>query len=189
MTWQIWLSKNYEILHMWSNRWHKEEGGELISLMSIYLEKNWSKFSMIPDGEQRIKFLQIWMKNNVKWSNSEFNNTIRVNNFEEIQFMQNIGDNQKTDDYLDILAESTSESLKAYIIDITNEFGEERARKIMAVRSVYDVLPTESKVLYDLYITRNMTIRSISTLLDIPASSVYTMIKDLKKEIRKKCAI
>lgn len=188
MTWQIWLSKNYDLISMWSKRWHKEEGGELVSLMSLYLEKNWSTFSLIPDDIQRIKFLQTWMKNNVRWTNSEFNNSIRVNNLDH-NFFEQVVTNQGVDDYLDILAEETSETLKAYIIDITNEFGEERAKKIMAARSVYDGLATESKVLYDLYITRNMTVRSISALLDIPASSVYNMIISLKKEIRKKCGI
>lgn len=185
MTWQIWLSNNYAVIAMWSKRWHAEEHGELVSLLSLYLEKNWSKFSLIPDDVQRIKFLQVWMKNMTRWSNSEFNNGIRVNNLPEVFDITDY----ESDDSLDILAECASPALRNYIIDITNEFGEEGAKKILLVKTVYDTLPTQLKVLYDLYITKNMTIRGIAKLLDIPNSSVYNMVNNLKKEIKKKCGM
>lgn len=185
MSWQVWLSKNYAVISMWSKRWHKEECGELMSLMSIYLEKNWSIFSNIPDDVQRIKFLQTWMKNNVKWTNSEFSNNIRVNNFSESFTIVDKSEAQ----HLEILAENTSEYLKEYIIEITSDFGEEGARKILAVKSVYNGLPTDLKVLYDLYITKNLSLRDIANLLNIPTSSVYNMVKVLKKEIRLRCGI
>lgn len=180
----MWLSMNYDLISFWAKRWSKNEWGELISLMSIYLDKNWSQFSHLPEND-KIRFLQTWMKNNVRWTKSEFSNNIRVNNLGDEQSF--VGDIYTP--LIEIGAEDAPEELKEYIIEITEKWGELRADKILLVKSIYRTLPTESKVLYDLYITKGMSLRSIADLLNIPMSSVYSMIKVLKKDILLRCGM
>ena len=183
LSWQQWLEKNYRIISYWARRWHPEEWRELLAFMTFYLEKNWRKFSKIPDGEERIKFLQTWMKNNVNWSNSEFRKSIAVNNFtEEFDFGDEI-----LDDNLDIKAEDIGRDVKEFIIDLHRRFSEEEVLKIISVRKVYLTLQSHEKVLYDLYITQMLSIRGVAKRLNLPMSAVYGMINDLKKKINDEC--
>ena len=183
LSWQQWLEKNYRIISYWSRRWHPEEWRELLAFMTFYLEKNWHRFSKIPDGEERIKFLQTWMKNNVNWSNSEFRKSIAVNNFtEEFDFGDEI-----LDDNLDIKAEDIGQDVKEFIIDLHRRFSEEEVLKIISVRKVYLTLQSHEKVLYDLYITQMLSIRGVAKRLNLPMSAVYGMINDLKKKINDEC--
>lgn len=183
LSWQQWLEKNYRIISYWARRWHPEEWRELLAFMTFYLEKNWRKFSKIPDGEERIKFLQTWMKNNVNWSNSEFRKSIAVNNFTE-EF--DLGD-EILDDNLDIKAEDIGDDVKEFIIDLYRRFSEEEVLKIISVRKVYLTLQSHEKVLYDLYITQMLSIRGVAKRLNLPMSAVYGMINDLKKKINDEC--
>jgi len=183
LSWQQWLEKNYRIISYWARRWHPEEWRELLAFMTFYLEKNWHKFSLIPDGEERIKFLQTWMKNNVSWSNSDFRKSIAVNNFtEEFDFEDEI-----LDDNLDIKAEDIGDDVKEFIIDLYRRFSEEEVLKIISVRKVYLTLQSHEKVLYDLYITQMLSIRGVAKRLNLPMSAVYGMINDLKKKINDEC--
>jgi hypothetical protein len=183
LSWQQWLEKNYRIISYWARRWHPEEWRELLAFMTFYLEKNWHKFSKIPDGEERIKFLQTWMKNNVSWSNSDFRKSIAVNNFtEEFDFGDEI-----LDDNLDIKAEDIGDDVKEFIIDLYRRFSEEEVLKIISVRKVYLTLQSHEKVLYDLYITQMLSIRGVAKRLNLPMSAVYGMINDLKKKINDEC--
>jgi hypothetical protein len=183
LSWQQWLEKNYRIISYWGKRWHPEEWRELLAFMTFYLEKNWHKFSKIPDGEERIKFLQTWMKNNVSWSNSDFRKSIAVNNFtEEFDFEDEI-----LDDNLDIKAEDIGDDVKEFIIDLYRRFSEEEVLKIISVRKVYLTLQSHEKVLYDLYITQMLSIRGVAKRLNLPMSAVYGMINDLKKKINDEC--
>ena len=183
LSWQQWLEKNYRIISYWARRWHPEEWRELLAFMTFYLEKNWHRFSKIPDGEERIKFLQTWMKNNVNWSNSEFRKSIAVNNFtEEFDFGDEI-----LDDNLDIRAEDVGDDVKDFIIDLHRRFSEEEVLKIISVRKVYLTLQSHEKVLYDLYISEMLSIRGVAKRLNLPMSAVYGMINDLKKKINDEC--
>lgn len=183
LSWQQWLEKNYRIISYWARRWHPEEWRELLAFMTFYLEKNWHRFSKIPDGEERIKWLQTWMKNNVNWSNSEFRKSIAVNNFtEEFDFGDEI-----LDDNLDIRAEDVGDDVKDFIIDLHRRFSEEEVLKIISVRKVYLTLQSHEKVLYDLYISEMLSIRGVAKRLNLPMSAVYGMINDLKKKINDEC--
>ena len=183
LSWQQWLEKNYRIISYWARRWHPEEWRELLAFMTFYLQKNWHRFSKIPDGEERIRFLQTWMKNNVNWSNSEFRKSIAVNNFTE-EF--DLGD-EILDDNLDIRAEDIGDDVKEFIIDLYRRFSEEEVLKIISVRKVYLTLQSHEKVLYDLYITQMLSIRGVAKRLNLPMSAVYGMINDLKKKINDEC--
>jgi hypothetical protein len=181
--WQTWLTHNYKTLSTWSKRWHPTEHGELISFMTLYLEKNWSQFSTIPDGIERIKFLQAWMKNNVKWKNSDFNKSIRVNNFSDEFTIADI----ETNDFLDIKSEDLPENIKDWIIDLNRRFGEIDVDRIVMIRSVYLKLKPHEKALYDMYFTQMLSMRSVATKLNLPLSAVYGMILDLKKKLIEQC--
>lgn len=185
LSWQQWLQINYKVISMWARRWHHTEWRELMAHMAIYLQKNWSRFSTIPDDEQRIKFLQTWMKNNVKWDNSQFNKSISVNNLEE-DFDQSRS-KESYDEPFDILAEDMTDDIKDFIIDLHRRFDEPDAMRIIKIRKIYLTLPAHEKVLYDLYFTQMLSVRGVAKKLQLPLTSVHYMIVELKEKIKDLC--
>ncbi len=182
-SWQLWFSNNYLVISMWSKRWAPNEWAELLSQMTIYLNKNWSKFSQIPDGEERIKFLQTWMKNQVTWYNSEFNKTIRVNDLpEEMEILE--GD---YDDLIELKGELIRDDIRDWLIDLNQNWSELQIEQLIKVRKIYLTLPSHHRVLYDMYFTNMMSMRDIGKKLDLPLSAVYNMISELKKIIGEQC--
>lgn len=181
--WQMWLTNNYTIISYWARHWHRTEWRELLAHFTLYLEKNWNKFSKIPDGEERIKFSQTWMKNNVRWKNSEFNKSIGVNNFgEEFDFVD-----EELNEPIEILAEDLDDGLKEFIVDLNRRFSEFDASRIILVRKIYLTLPPHERVLYDMYITQMLSLRQVAKKLDLPLSAVHNMINELKKKIIERC--
>jgi DNA-directed RNA polymerase specialized sigma subunit len=176
---------------MWSKRWAGEQWAELLSEMSIYLSKNWIKFSAIPDGEQRIKFLQTWMKNQAKWWNSEFNRNIRVNNLsvdEDIQSDFGRREEQISyDDLIELKSEVVRDDIKDWLIDLNQNWNDLEIDRLVKIRQIYLALPSHQKVLYDLYFSQMMSLRDIGKKLDLPLSAVYNMVLELKKNIKEKC--
>lgn len=183
ISWQQWLAQNYNIIAFWARKWHPQEWRELIAHLTFYLQKNWQKFSLIPDGDERIKFLQTWMKNNVKWKNSDFNKSIAVNNHDDEWSIKDELDEQP----YDILAEDMTDDIKQFVIDINRRFDEADVNKILKIRTIYLMLPSHEKVLYDLYFTQMLSIRGVANKLQLPLSSVHNMIKDLRKKILLQC--
>lgn len=178
-SWQIWFTSNYALICMWSKRWSHDEWPELLSQMAIYLNKNWSRFSQIPDGEERIKFLQTWMKNQVAWYNSDFNKTLRVNNLPE---QVDIGDSEY-DDLIELKSEIMRDDIKEWLIDLNQNWNDLEIDRLVKIRQIYLTLPGHQKVLYDLYFTKMMSMRDIGKKIDLPLSAVYNMIKELKEKI------
>ncbi len=181
--WQTWFQLNYKVIAMWSKRWAGEYWAELLSEMTIYLQKNWIRFSAIPDGNERIKFLQTWMKNQVSWTNSDFNKTIRTNNLpEELDIAEDV-----SDDLIELKGEYLREDIKDWLIDLHNNWESKQIDQLIQIRKVYLTLESHHKVLYDLYFTQMMSMRDIGKKLDLPLSAVYNMIKELKKIITERC--
>lgn len=182
LSWQMWLEKNYKTISFWARHWSRDEWRELLAFLTLYLQKNWSKFSKIPDGEERIKFLQTWMKNNVRWKNSEFNKSIGTNNLDEEWELE-------SDVYeeSDTIAEDLPDDVKDFIIDLERRFSESEVRQIIVIRKIYLQLPSHERVLYDLYFTQMLSLRQVATKLQLPLSAVHNMVTDLKKKIKDKC--
>lgn len=168
---------------MWARRWSPTEWRELLTHYTLYLEKNWAKFSLIPDGDERIKFTQTWLKNNVKWKNSDFNKSIAVNN----QAEDFIAPDMAIDHSLDILAEDMTDDIKEFIVDLNRRFSEEEVIKIITIRKIYLSLASHEKVLYDLYFTQMLSIREVAKKLQLPNSSIHVMIVSLRKKIKDLC--
>lgn len=164
---------------MWSKRWSHDEWPELLSQMAIYLNKNWSRFSQIPDGEERIKFLQTWMKNQVNWYNSDFNKTLRVNNLPEQTEVVDV----EYDDLIELKSEVVRDDIKDWLIDLNQNWNDLEIDRLVKVRKIYLTLPGHQKVLYDMYFSNMLSMRDIGKKLDLPLSAVYNMIKELKEKI------
>jgi hypothetical protein len=176
----LWFSDNYTFLETWSKRWSPENWGDLLSQYCLYIDSNWPKFSSIPDGEERLKFSQTWFKNNVKWSNSDFNKAIRVNSNGEEPLIPN----EAEDNFIEVLCETDREDIRDFMLDLNKRFSEYDVNRIMIMRKVYLGLDTPKMVLYDLYITQMLSMRAISKKIDLPLSSVFNMISELKEEIK-----
>lgn len=177
--WQFWFTNNYAVISMWSRRWSPEDWPELLSQMSLYLNKNWIRFSQIPDGEERIKFLQTWMKNQVNWYNSDFNKSLRVNNLDEQLDISDV----EYDDHLELKSEYIREDIKEWLVDLNQNWSDLEIDRLVKIRQIYLTLPGHEKVLYDLYFTQMMSMRDIGKKIDLPLSAVYNMIKELKQKI------
>lgn len=183
-----WLETNYKNISKMCAYYTTDKS--LITHFYIWLVKHpnrWVKISSMSDTEQ-MKFTNTWLKNNAKWENSEFNKDKRVNSFDEVW----------DDDYEDIIfqdtisieigSEDVGDDVKGWLIDIENEFGD-NADKLIKIRYIYLEMDTLDKVLYDLYFTKEMTLRAIAKHLSIPLVSVHQMVTELKKKIRTKCGV
>lgn len=180
-----WIEDNWSLICKWSKHWHSEEWRELISHFALYIDGNWIKFSQIPDNEERIKFMQTWMKNNVNWYNSEFNKSIRTNNLSEEYEIKEEGE----DAHLEIYCESDREDLRDFLLDLHRKHSEHDVNRILLIRKIYIQLATHDKVLFDLYFTQMLSMRQIGTKLDLPLSAVYNMITELKTKIKEQCGL
>lgn len=177
-----WIEDNWIILERWSKRWHPEEWRELLSHYTLYIHDNWVKFSQIPDGEERIKFSQTWMKNNVNWYNSDFNKSIRTNNLPENFEIKEDGE----DSLIEVYCESDREDIRDFMIDLNRKYSEWDVNRIMKIRAIYLEMDTADKVLFDLYFTQMLSMRQIAVKLDLPLSAIYNMILELKNKIKEK---
>lgn len=180
-----WIEDNYEHISRWSRHWHAEEWRELVAHFVIYVDKNWTKFSQVPDGEERIKFMQIWFKNSVQWHNSDFNKSIRTNNLPDEWDIKEEGEDQ----FLEVYCESDREDIRDFMLDLYRTHSDHDVNRILMIRKAYIQLATHDKVLYDLYFTQMLSMRAIGKKLDIPLSAVYNMILELKNKIKELCGI
>ncbi len=189
------LEDNYKELTTMSKRWGGSDWSELLSYYTIWLNKNWFvKMNPIPHVDQ-MRFSQSWLKNNSKWWNSEFNKLRAVNNnagtreeddefgFDESQIVDD-DERFEYNDMIELNAEPLPDDIKSWIIDIHSNFSEVESEKIIKIRSIYLQLPTHEKVLYDLYFTNMLTMRQIGHKLDLPLTSVFMMINELKEKIK-----
>jgi len=189
--WQAWITRNYITIEFWSKHWAGEDWAELIAHFSLYLNARWSKFSIIPDDEQRIKFMQAWMKNQVNWWNSDFSKSLRVNNLsvdEDIE--SDFGRREEQiayDDLIEVKAEYVREDIKDWLIDLNQNWSEIDVTRLVKLRQVYLTLQSHEKVLYDLYFSKMMSMRQIGEKLDLPLSAVFTMITELKNKLKTLC--
>lgn len=181
MTHSLWINTNYKFLEKWSKAWAKEGWSDLLSMYIEYIDKNWQKFAFIPDGDDRLRFTQTWLKNMTKWSNSEYNRLHSVNNLAENWHIPD----ECEDSYLEVLAESHRDDIKLWLKDLFASYSEKDATRLVKLREIYLKLELHERVLWDLYFTQMLSLRDIGKKIDLPHMAVYVMIKDLKIKIRK----
>jgi hypothetical protein len=175
-----WVEDNYKFLETWSKRWSPNYWDELISFYCLYIDSNWIKFSLIPDGDDRLRFTQTWFKNNVGWRNSDFNKAIRVNSMDE---EYDIPDTPE-ESFIEVTCETDREDIKEFMLDLSRRFSEYDVSRIMLMRKIYIGLDTHERVLYDMYFTQMLSMRAIGKKIDLPLSAVYNMLNDLKIKLK-----
>lgn len=180
-----WFNKNYSWICYWAKRWSPNDWRELVTQLWLYLTKSWSKFSQIPDNEERIKFIQTWYKNSVNWESSDYNKTLKVNNLDETWTIPD----EPEDYYIEIIAETSREDLQEWLVDINRRFSDYDVDRLIKFRQIYLTLPTTEKVLYDLYFSQMMSMRDIAKKIDLPLSTIYNMLKDLKNKLKIECGL
>ena len=173
-----WIKINYKFISKWAFIWEPDRAHELISLLCIYLNKKWHKIEHLPQNEKEA-FINQWLKNNSRWTNSDFNKLNKC--YDELDLAS---PDKPQDDFLEIKGEYINQELKHFIIDLKENYNEEQVEKILKIREIYLKLDLHEKVLYDLYFTNMLSMRKIAKKIDIPVNSVYNMITDLKKKIK-----
>jgi len=177
-----WVRDNYQFLETWSKRWSPTYWDELISFYCLYIDSNWTKFSAIPDGDDRLRFTQTWFKNNVGWKNSDFNKAIRVNSIDEEYDIPDLAE----ESFIEVTCETDREDIKEFMLDLNKRFSEYDVNRIMLMRKIYLTLDTHQRVLWDLYFSQMLSMRAIGKRLDLPLSAVYNMVVELKSEIKRR---
>jgi hypothetical protein len=177
-----WVEDNYIFLETWSKRWSPNYWDELISFYCLYIDSNWTKFSAIPDGDDRLRFTQTWFKNNVGWKNSDFNKAIRVNSIDEEYDIPDLAE----ESFIEVTCETDREDIKEFMLDLNKRFSEYDVNRIMLMRKIYLTLDTHQRVLWDLYFSQMLSMRAIGKRLDLPLSAVYNMVVELKSEIKRR---
>jgi hypothetical protein len=173
---QEWFIENYKKLEEYSKWWNEDWSG-LLSSYYEWLDKNWEQFDKIPDGDQRMKWSMNWFKMNGKvWSNSEF---MRQNKMlsgrEEVVIEDSIIDEGHYFEWGE---------LNDWIKDISTNWNDLEVKELVRCRKLYLTLPLHKRVLWDLYFNQMLSMRDISNKLNLPLTSVYKMLKELKKEIQ-----
>ena len=179
-----WIDKEYKMLSRLAKNWSNDNWRDLITHYYMYLSrpKNWEKFKPLPE-EDKIKFTQKWMGNSVKWTNSEFSKSLRVNNLEDEYDIEETTYECETSLY--VSAEDIDESVKEWLVDLHNNWGDEQIHRIVKVREMYlSKMKTEDRVLYDLTYNQQLTLRDISKKINIPLTSVFLMVKNLNEKIK-----
>lgn len=180
----LWITKNYQFLEKWCRIWSSENWSDLLSNYVLYLsDKGWDDKMKDISDQERIKYTNFWLRSNSKWSNSKFNQEIRVNNLGE-QYCMSDDPIYAENHYLDIHCDSENDTIKEWLIDVYKTNGEELGDIMVKLRKCYLQLNTSEKVLYDLYFTNMLSMRKISDRLHLPLSSIFNMMSDLKIKIK-----
>jgi len=178
--WSIWISENYSGLEYWAKRRDFNNWSDLLSHLTLHLEKNWSTFTTIPD-EKKIAWCQGWYKNQVRWMNSKHNVDIFGDGLcggSFIEFKTEIYDDVHELD-LDLICDYTHEE-RLWIDD----FSLSQISKIRKIKKLYTTFTNEEQVLFDLYFKDMLSQRKIAEKINIPLSAVYNMLKNLKIKIK-----
>lgn len=181
MTYQQWITNNWNFLQKWSRIWcnNNDDADELLGLFTIYLNENWEKFQSIPDGDERIKWTQTWLRNNVNWTNSEFNKQRRVNSLKE-EWEQEA----PYDDLIEVRCETDRDDIRDWLVDLNRNYSDTQVEKLVRLREIYLTLTTAEKVLWDLHFTNGLSLRKIGIKLNLSHMAIFTMLRDLKQKIR-----
>jgi DNA-directed RNA polymerase specialized sigma subunit len=117
--------------------------------------------------------------------NSDFNKSIRVNNLsEEFDVFE-----ESEDNFIEVMCETDRPDIRDFMMDISRRYSEYDVDKIVLLRAIYIELETYERVLWDLYFNQMLSMRDIGKKLDLPLSSVYNMVKELKIKVKLRCGI
>jgi RNA polymerase sigma factor (sigma-70 family) len=180
MTWQQWLSENYTTLEYWSKRRDFTNWSDLITQLTLHLQKNWTTFNLIPD-DKKIAWCQGWFKNQVRWLNSKHNVDVfgdELGGRTFMEFKTEIFDCEEEEDF-DKNCDYTDEE-RLWIDDLSDS----QISKIKKIKLIYKGLSNEEQVLFDLYFKEMLSQRQIAEKINIPLSAVYNMLKALKTKIK-----
>lgn len=180
MIWQLWISDNYRQLEYWAKRRDFENWSDLISHLTIHLEKNWQTFSQIPD-DKKIAWCQGWYKNQVRWLNSKHNVDVFGDEFGGKTFMEFKTEIFEWGEEIEPhMAIDYSQEEQMWI----DELDDLSIAKIRKIKAIYQMMTSDEKVLFDLYFTQMLSQREIAKKINIPLSAVYNMLKRLKTKIK-----
>jgi DNA-directed RNA polymerase specialized sigma subunit len=184
MTVNEWIDAEYKNLSRFAKHWSKDHWSDLITHYYIYLlkEKNWLKISSMPHEEQ-MKFTQQWMKNSVAWKNSDFSKSLAVNNLEDNYVLR---EETETCMSIEIQGEDIDDSVKEWLIDLHENWGDKQIERLVRIRELYlsDRFTITDRIIYDMVYKNQMTMRQISTKINIPLTSVFLMIKELEQKMK-----
>ena len=183
MTSNKWVEVNYkEIVKL--SKYYTEDCRTIITYFYLWLDKdaNWTKFNKLSQND-KMRWTNTWFRNNAKWPNSDFNKDSKVNDLDH-EFDETWYEGEQSSINIEIGAESTSDSIKEWLIDIELNFTELQASRLITLKTIYITkLDMKDRVLFDMYFTDMLSMRDISKKINIPLASVHQMIVVLRKKI------
>jgi DNA-directed RNA polymerase specialized sigma24 family protein len=181
LTHSVFIQNNWTFIKKWSKIWGHENWNDLVVNLTLYLDKDWKKFSLLKTDDEKIKWIQAWMRNQTKWSNTQFNKDIRlISGSEEWDFSSEGVDSNS----IEIGAEEADERVKDWIIDLNRRHSDLDCTRLIKIRKIYLTLPSHEKVLYKLYFEEMKSLRDIAAQLRLPLSAVHNMMLELKNKIK-----
>lgn len=180
MIWSEWISNNYTELEYWAKRRDFNNWTDLLTQLTLHLEKNWQIFVLIPE-DKKIAWCQGWYKNQVRWLNSKHNVDVfgdEVGGKTFMEFKTEIFDSEDDGDFESLVDYTPQERL--WIDDLTSE----QISRVRKIKTIYKSFSNEEQVLFDLYFKDMLSQRQIAQKINIPLSAVYNMLKALKTKIK-----
>ena len=186
-----WLLENYDRLWRMAKSRNPNDPSGLISHLTIYINRDFTKIQNIKDHDGQMKFCQVWMKNQVKWRRSNFN------------LDQNLGKNELGDSetFVDDLIkmsefESTDEielaaetgelgQMSKIILDWQRVWSDLEIQKIMKIKLVIrEQLDDSEKIFMNMYIQQSLSLRQIAEKTRLPLSAVWSILQKIKSKIK-----
>jgi RNA polymerase sigma factor (sigma-70 family) len=161
---------------------------EMISDYYIYISKNCYKKSFDLLEEDDIYYFSIsWLKNN-----STKNNRKRIVDVEKGYILEDtkvVGYNgnilSSIGSYaIELGAEDMTDDMKAYLLDLQNDWSDSQIIKILGVYKNLELLESWERILFDMYFMKEMSLRKIGDRVGIPMSSINLMVNKIKEKLR-----
>jgi hypothetical protein len=165
----------------------KTDPNELVSELAIFLYTNKSKLDPYMDGKMLEGFSVSWLKIQGRHKTSPFNRKCMYQN-------------EKTTDQIpeQEAPEQSLENEDPYITDLRSIYTDDQIENILKIHDIYPTLHQSHQILFKAYFIEDLTYDKIKdkyTFYKIvngkrinykAKSSVFKMMTDLKKEIKKK---
>lgn len=188
----MWLIKNYDKLWRMAKARNPKDPAALISHLTLYINRDFTKIQNITDHDGQMKFCQIWMKNQVKWRRSNLNLDSNLGQIElgelddTVENMTNLLGDFETLNEIELSAESGELGQMAKVIlDWQRQWSDLEIQKIMKIKLVIkENLDDSEKIFINMYIQQSLSLRQIAEKTRLPLSAVWSILQKIKSKIK-----
>jgi hypothetical protein len=189
---EVWLIKNYDKLWRMAKARNPKDPAALISHLTLYINRDFTKIQNITDHDGQMKFCQIWMKNQVKWRRSNLNLDSNLGKIDlgelddTVEKATNNIDDLESQNEIELSAEiGELGQMAKVILDWQRQWSDLEIQKIMKIKLVIkEKLDDSEKIFINMYIQQSLSLRQIAEKTRLPLSAVWSILQKVKLKIK-----